>query len=155
VGGEMGYGGIHHCLSVEFDSYLGWDTCRDPDNNHISIHCNGSLPVTAHHRHSIACTSSLQVKISDGGIHAVKVEYDPHPMSFSGQNPTQISPNFKVYLDQMSDPVLSANIHLKKFLKSDNVWCGFTAATGGLTQEHCILQWRVYSDEENSSSSNK
>jgi len=43
-GCELGYGGISHCLAIEFDLYQNEDKCRDPNGNHISIQTRGSAP---------------------------------------------------------------------------------------------------------------
>ncbi len=55
-----------------------------------------------------------------------------------------------VFIDDMINPRLNVSIDLAATLQLDNgaAWVGFTAATGGGTQNHDILNWSFQSVPE-------
>lgn len=71
------------------------------------------------------------VTLNDGKVHNVQI-------SLSGN---QLS----VYLDNPQQPILQCKVNLADIMdKEGKAWIGFTAATGGLYQNHDILSWSFY-----------
>ena len=136
----MGYAGISNSIAIEFDTYECYDRSEDPNNNHISIQSRGNLPNSSHHKYSLYCNDRLNVKLSDQRVHSVKISY-----YFNSNEPNQSILEMK--LDNSIVFVIYVNLIATLNGSSNNnydnerAWFGFTAATGGLSQEHNILSW--------------
>ncbi|MEX2187136.1 MAG: lamin tail domain-containing protein, partial [Pirellulales bacterium] len=129
AGGALGATTIAPALIVEFDTYFGgsWDVASN-NPNHIGI--DTSTAAT-----SIAQTGQL-AKWLGAGTHHVWIDY-------AGATDT-----VRVYLSQTTTkpaaPVLSTVIDLNALFGGANeLTFGFTAGTGGASEEHDILSWRL------------
>eukprot|EP01130_Rhizamoeba_saxonica_P003358 TRINITY_DN1422_c0_g1_i4.p1 TRINITY_DN1422_c0_g1~~TRINITY_DN1422_c0_g1_i4.p1 ORF type:complete len:850 (+),score=133.76 TRINITY_DN1422_c0_g1_i4:302-2551(+) len=124
-GSDKGYGGIPNSFAIEFDTYLNFQTTEDPNDNHISLHSRGRLPNSAHHKYSLACSSFDLKNFADGNTHSALIKYEQG--------------NLLVYLDDRQNTVIDLDINICELIGSTSAWVGFTAATGGLNQNHQIL----------------
>lgn len=129
AGGALGATTIAPALIVEFDTYFGgsWDVAGN-NPNHIGI--NTSTAAT-----SIAQTGQL-AKWLDAGVHHVWIDY------------IGATDAVRVYLSQSptkpASPVLSTVVDLNALFGGANeLSFGFTAGTGGASEEHDILSWRI------------
>lgn len=122
---KLGYDGIPSSVAVEFDTYRNVEY-GDPNDNHISIQTGYSGPNSVDHSKSLGTTTSI-LKMADGNIHTVSIEYSNRTM--------------KVSLDNQI--VLSALVNLASALSlSDGMGSvGFTGTTGGYSETHDILNW--------------
>jgi len=137
-GSDLGYGGITHSVAIEFDTYDSYCTHDDPNGNHVSINTCGKDPNTAHHRASITCNTAVD-PMADGKPHTVSIALVP-------VKPDDPEPaNYKISV-WMEDTIIvsEAELPYAPLLTSEGFWMGFTAATGGLSQEHRISGFRCY-----------
>lgn len=131
-GGEKGFGGITKSIAIEFDTYENYSQFGDPNGNHISIQSRGSISNSANHRFSLACCTNLPSKLNDGNIHSVKIIFDQK------QN--------CCFVEMDGNLVLNAPVHVSDLLfngQDKEIFIGFTAGTGGITQTHVINSWCV------------
>ena len=129
AGGEKGYGGITKCIAIDFDTYENYSQSEDPNNNHISIQSRGKIANTSHHRFALGCASNLPITLNDGNIHSVTIVYD--------------CINHSCIVELNGQVILQISIELSSLLECDKAFIGFTAGTGGLTQTHNIISWKV------------
>jgi hypothetical protein len=111
-GSGLGYHGIPSVLAVEFDTF---HSDGDPDGMHVSLQ-NGS----SHHRDSLVYASLPP--INDGRDVGVVC-------MFSGEGV-----NVWMEIGRVMKFAFSAKISVPE----GGYWIGFTAATGGLCQEHWV-----------------
>jgi hypothetical protein len=134
----LGYSGIPNSLAVEFDTVqnppadFALGTKGDPNENHVSVHTRGTEPNSANTDFSLGFTSQTTPAIplfADGRVHTTKVAYMPGTL--------------RVFLDDMTKPVLTVPVDLGTKLSLDNgqAWVGLTAATGRRFQAHDILSF--------------
>lgn len=146
-GGAIGYGdnqyfggvGIANSLAVEFDS---WDNqhnandWNDLDSNHASIQSRGLLPNSPAQQYSLGA-AHVPVNMSDGAVHTALISY------IAGG----VNGLMKIYVDDLTTPVVTANVNLDSLLSLDNgsAWVGLTSATGGATdvETHEVLSWQM------------
>ncbi len=123
VGGGLGYRGIPRSLGIEFDTWNNSDSANDPDHNHVGIDTNGST-------RSIK-TCSEKTLFNNGKIWYAWIDYD-------GDNQ-----NLEVRYDSTNvrpeNPQLSQKINIPSLLVQENVYVGFTSATGLSYNIHDIL----------------
>lgn len=131
-GGDKGYAGIRNSLAIEFDTYENYAGMEDPNGNHISIHTRGSFPNSAHHRFSLACATNLPCKLNDGRAHCAEIVFEA------------ATSELFVVLDSVLVIKTKLNIQERLQANSSTCWIGFTAGTGGLTQEHRILSFSLH-----------
>ncbi|WP_409343191.1 cadherin-like beta sandwich domain-containing protein [Paenibacillus sp. MBLB4367] len=139
LGGGIGYDGIRDSLGIEFDTYNNGTVYGETSANHIGIHMDG----TVNHRN----------RNKDG---STKAYADIDPSRFNFKNPNKqfyvwIDYNgnngkLEVFLNDSStrpgSPVLvQNNVDLGKILTAEDVYAGFTSATGGSYENHDILKW--------------
>lgn len=133
--GGIGYEGIPSSIAVEFDVWpnnvancAGYPDCprNDPSNNHISVQTRGTSTNSADHLYSIGSTSAIP-RLLDGSVYTARISYSPGIM--------------KVYLNNLSEPVLITKIDLADSIDSNQAWVGFTAATGGAWAAFDLLNW--------------
>ncbi|MFT4541919.1 MAG: glucose/arabinose dehydrogenase [Planctomycetota bacterium] len=144
AGCELGYHDIANSVAIEFDTFSN-SSCfiggiNDPAGVHISVHTLGTSGNSVSEAASIGATTSIPI-ITDGATHAVRVQ--------------TIGSDMHIYVDNFVTPVLSVTIDLDTTLNLDNgrAWVGFTAATGGLSQNHRVHSWSF--DESGTSSGNQ
>ncbi|WP_160676810.1 immunoglobulin-like domain-containing protein [Clostridium sp. C8-1-8] len=136
TGAAIGYGGIQNSIGIEFDTYQNtgyYDVTKtanmnDPDNNHIGINVNGS-PV------SVASKSlgPLGIDLADGATKYAWVDYKG--------DTNQLEVRISKTNSRPELPTLAYTINLSQTLGSNEVYSGFTAATGGSYEEHDIVSW--------------
>jgi hypothetical protein len=126
AGGGIGYDGIPKSVAVEFDTYQNVFGCAsDPDNNHISIHTDGTNPNSVDECFSVGSTSIIP-NLSDGNVHFVQIGY--------------VSGKMSVWVD--GSLVLSKAVSLTPAVDSlGRAYLGFTAATGAGYEIHDIGGW--------------
>jgi hypothetical protein len=133
LGFHTGYQDISNSLAVEFDT---WDNTEwvDQGLNHISVQTNGTGP---NNPRPFAMLANAQVgpNMSDGNPHTAKIEYIPGSL--------------KIYVDNLTVPVLTLAVDLSTTLNLDNgsAWVGLTAGTGASYENHDILSWSFTSSE--------
>ena len=124
-GGGLGYRNVNQSLAIEFDTYFNPEF--DPNNNHISVLQNGDI------RNSLA-VATAPFDLNNGGLLNAWIDYD-------GQNDL-----LEVYLaDSLNKPnasLLSTEVDLTAVV-GDRAFLGFSAATGGRSNNHDILDWEV------------
>ena len=122
AGGGLGYGSITQSLAIEFDTY---DNKSDPDNNHISVLQDGDA------NHALTSVTA-PLDLNSGSSLNAWIDYDG------------VSDLLEVFLaDTTVKPEtasLSVNIDLASVVGSQ-AFLGFSAATGGLVNNHDILNW--------------
>ena len=128
-GGGIGYGGIPHSATVEFDTYEN-DEYGDPSSNHVGINVNGVL--------TSLTTANVSPDFDNGGSWWAWVDYDG------------VTGNLAVRWAQNSmrpnDPMLSWAMSLPQILGTttspvEDAYVGFTAGTGAGWGQHNITSW--------------
>lgn len=111
---------ISPSLAVEFDTYTNYS---DPSADHIALQKNGDV----NHYSSNTLVSPISLgNIENGAYHNVKVIWDA-----SAQN-------YKVIFDGVLRINYTGNIQATVFSGNSGVYWGWTAATGGLNNEHRV-----------------
>ena len=128
-GCQIGYGGLHHSVAVEFDNYLSQSECNDPSPLHVGVNTMYESPNTADHgRAGLGATSAVP-QFANGAVHSVGIAF---------RNRTVL-----VWMDSVLILTVT-DCNLDRVLKGrDGCWVGFTAATGGLSQQHNIESWSL------------
>ncbi|EFC46984.1 peptide N-glycanase [Naegleria gruberi] len=129
-GSGMGYEGIPNSIAIEFDTYQTFDRTRDPDSNHISIQTRYDKPNSAHHDYSLKCTTSLPITLSDGKIHNCQLLIQGGKLSIILEKEYLILKDVSVDFERV-------------FGKGKKFRIGLTASTGGLSEEHKIVNWSI------------
>ncbi|MFW5896768.1 MAG: lectin-like domain-containing protein [Bacillota bacterium] len=138
-GGGMGYSGIDNSVGVEFDTYDNESDHGDGGLgvNHIAINVNGDVdnPVA-----SATQSENSGYNMKSGNLYHVWIDYD---------GPDD---RIEVRMNQESavrptDPVIShEGLDLLSILYQDEIYVGFSAATGGAYAEHLIEDWYFNND---------
>ena len=133
VGGDLGFDGVPRSVAIEFDTYSNGEE-DDPSANHVSVQTRGTQGNSVNHAFSLGSTS-LIVDLNDGAQHTVRIESTPGSL--------------RVFVDD-TIPVLQVALDLPATLglSGADAWVGFTAATGGLSQQHLVRSWSF--DEQSS-----
>ena len=124
IGSGLAYQGIKNSLAVEMDSYK---STRDPNGNHLAVLTNGNVSI--HYG-----THSPKWNVEDENDHRVWIEYCGPENSldvYVSEDPNASRPN---------DPVIQVVFDLHA-LVGDTAWLGFSAATGGLNNNHDVISW--------------
>jgi hypothetical protein len=126
-GGGLGYQGITKSIAVELDTYANNTDPKENSNSHISILVNGDVlkPLVTYH---------TPFKINDNKSHKMWVEYNSFEKKLSvylSENPLATKPN---------TPVLTANVDLSGII-GNAMYLGFTAGTGGLSDQQAVENW--------------
>ncbi|MCS6905675.1 MAG: hypothetical protein NZ576_09920, partial [Bacteroidia bacterium] len=123
AGGAIGYGGISPSLAIEIDTWDNGPGANDIPCDHVAIHYNGSVanilsgPVQA---------SASNCNIEDGQYHSFRVVWNPQTFTL------------QVYFDGVLRLTLNQNIIQTIFNNNPMVWWGFTAATGGASNQQIV-----------------
>ncbi len=131
-GGSLGYAGISNSIAVEFDTYQ--NSFKDKDD-HIGIDVNGSVA-------SVKTTGSLGSSALYGKNKYVWIDYNNNGdgMLYVYLSDSNSKPNTPILSHKLGD--------LKQYgLDPNNVYVGFTAATGLYYEAHDILSWTFTYDE--------
>jgi subtilase family serine protease len=124
-GGMLGYQGIGNSLGIEFDTWNN-GSIDDYNGNHVGINFNGSVDSNR--------TIPISTPFNNGEVWSAWVDYD----GVDDVLQVRLSPNS----DQRPySPLFSQSIDLGLILNLDQVRVGFTAATGGASGQHDILNW--------------
>lgn len=145
TGSQNGYGGspgISNALAIELDMYaMTAAPFNDTSGNEISIHTMGSAAINAYESSSVGRVSPTTPVMNDQLVHTFRVNYVPGTLT--------------VYLDDMTNPVLTTPWDFSTggtyvntgtaapglSLPNGTAFVGFSAATGGLSQSHEVLNW--------------
>ena len=128
-GGELGYGGLERSLAVEFDTHFNnWPGEPDPNDNHISVHTNGSAANGADHSLSLGQTTVIP-DLSTGQAHAVRIVYLPG--------------NLTVLLDGATVLEVALDLGAELELEGGAAYVGFTASTGDTAQNTDLLSLEI------------
>lgn len=120
-GGGLGYAGIQPSLVVEFDTHQN-EEHKDPDGNHVGISLYGDPDSVA--------TAKAPMRMVDGAVLHAWVDHD------GGSDTLEVRLSSSAV--RPAEPLLSYKIDLDAIFE-DDVFVGFTAATGSCTEHHDIL----------------
>ena len=132
TGGDLGYGsfqqaasaGISQSLAIEFDTYQNaWDS----NNNHISILRDGGI-------NNVLSTTVAPFDLNGGGLLNAWIDYDG--------NTNLLEVSLGDTLNKPETALLSLNIDLASVV-GDQAFLGFSAGTGGLSNNHDIRNWEL------------
>ena len=134
-GGNLGYGsvqdaaisGITQSLAIEFDTYRNaWDS----NNNHISILRDGGID-------NPLATIAAPFDLNGGGVLNAWIDYDG--------NSNLLEVSLANTVNKPTTATLSLNLDLADIVGSQ-AFLGFSAGTGGLSNNHDIRNWEVASN---------
>jgi gliding motility-associated-like protein len=123
-GGGMGYQGITPSLGVLLDTYQNTGDA-DPTYDHISINTNGNINHSA--TNNLAGPTQIINNVNnaeDCAWHVLRITWNPG---------TQL---LTAYIDDVQRVQANVNLINTIFFGNPMVYWGFTAATGGLNNEH-------------------
>ena len=135
TGGDLGYGsvqnaaipGITQSLAIEFDTYRNtWDS----NNNHISILRDGGID-------NPLATIAAPFDLNGGSVLNAWIDYD------GSSNLLAVS--LANTINKPTTATLSLDIDLAAVLGTQ-AFLGFSAATGGLSNNHDIRNWELASN---------
>ncbi|WP_158560907.1 cadherin-like beta sandwich domain-containing protein [Paenibacillus contaminans] len=136
-GGDLGYLGIDDSLGIEFDSYYNPSDLGDPSTSHVGIHMDGTVN---HKKLNKDGSAKKVVDVLPLGFNFDRTDKFHVWIDYDGQK-------ISVFMNKNSntrpaDPILTQeNVDLSRILTSEDVYAGFTAATGGAYENHDILEW--------------
>ncbi len=124
TGGSLGLSGITSSVAIEFDTY---QNPTDPNANHVAVNVNGNVAQSLF-------TNTPSLDLNSGATRYAWVDYNG------------TTNRLRVFLSataaKPTTPVLSASLDLTSIL-GGTAYAGFTAATGGLANNHRILSWQL------------
>lgn len=120
-GSGLGYAGVSQSVAIEFDTYK-W---QDPNNNHVAVLANGDQI-----NHLVFGTPTFN--LNGGDVLNAWIEYD----GLTDELEVFVSDG----ISQPEDSLFSYTIDLTSVLGS-TAYVGFSAGTGGLANNHDILNW--------------
>jgi hypothetical protein len=125
-GGQMGFGGITPSLIVELDTYVNTGAPSfDPNSDHIGVQKNGSNAHVAPDMIAAPVSALNPVgNIETGNWYTLRVTYNPD------------TDNLKVFFNCVER--ISTTVDLAAILGTNLVRWGFTAGTGGLSNQHRV-----------------
>jgi hypothetical protein len=128
TGGTLNYSGTPQSLGIEFDTFLNPE--YDPDGNHVGVDVNGNI--------ISAATRPAGFDLSSGADLTAWIDYNP------------ISDLLEVRLSdgviRPEQALLAYTIDLGSVLGRNDVFAGFTGATGGAWSSQDIVSW-TFADE--------
>lgn len=125
----------NHVFMVEFDTVNGFNEDKDDEGNHIGININGMESVASKPAsyNDNGTSKNPEVKFESGQPIQAWIDYD-------GVNETlnvTISP---IDVPKPSQPLMSEQLNLSTVMK-EQMYAGFSAATGIKASSHYILGW--------------
>jgi hypothetical protein len=134
AGQGMGYQGVNNSFAIEFDTYDN-GYYDGYSNNHVAVSANGtfvtSTPVSPYGQ--TYCFSNTAGCMSNGNVWNVTVGYDGSKLSVDLVD-SVLGTTFSALHDYQVD--------IASILGTNQAYAGFTAATGALSENHDILNWR-------------
>lgn len=124
LGSGLGYAGISRSVAVELDNYQG---VGDVNGNHVAILRGGSVET-----HVTTWTPGWDLENEQS--HTFWADYDGPGNQlrvYAAQGVVSVKP---------ANPVLTASLDLVTEI-GNQAWIGFTAATGGLGNNHDVESW--------------
>ena len=122
LGGGLGYSGMGNSVAIVFDTFYN---AGDPTPNSISLVVNGSLtPLVSY--------SGITDANFLNALRYIWVDYNGTTLSVY-YGTTNVLAN--------ATKVIQYNINLNTYLTTDDIYVGFTGATGGSTQDNSIYSW--------------
>ncbi|THF73980.1 S-layer homology domain-containing protein [Cohnella fermenti] len=129
AGGGMGYQGIPQSVGIEFDTWNNGPSLTEPDANHIGVDINGVLG-----SNKVVSLPTDTLNMKSGTIHAW--------VDYNGATKTiEVRVNKNSSTRPATATLTETNVNLTSILNSNDVYVGFTAATGGAYQIHDITKW--------------
>jgi glucose/arabinose dehydrogenase len=123
-GGSLGYGGISNSLAIEFDTFRdAWDA----SNNHISVLINGNPQVSL-------ATRAAPLDLNSGSHRYAWVDYN----GFTNQ----LSVFLSATSTKPTTAVVTTSVDIREIVGSRG-FVGFSAGTGGQSNNHEILMWTM------------
>ena len=129
AGDGIGYQGNPYSASIEFDTFNN-GAPKDTDGNHVGVNLYGST-------RSVATAPVTQALMNNGQIWSAWIDYDGATDLLSmrlAQGSTVTRPD---------TALLSHTVDLYEAVYHQDVYFGFTSATGSLTNTHDILRWEA------------
>lgn len=128
----IGYDGIPNSLAVEFDTYYN-SQYEDPVSPHIAIQSLGPSPNTPDHTPATGANlggGPVVATFADGNVHTATVTYDGNV-------------TLQVQLDNAAIITATLPYPLATMLNltGGNAYVGFTASTGGGSENTLITSW--------------
>ncbi|THF73766.1 cadherin-like beta sandwich domain-containing protein [Cohnella fermenti] len=136
LGGGMGFENITNSVGIEFDTFNNgssqWGNNGDPSDNHVAVDFNG---VVTHGKNgNPAAVNVTGIDFNSGSDVHAWIDY------------STVEQKLYVYLSSNANrpttPTLTqSNVNLQSYLGAEEIYAGFTAATGSAWQNHDIEQW--------------
>ncbi|KFK32237.1 hypothetical protein AALP_AA6G215600 [Arabis alpina] len=120
----------NHVFGVEFDVFANQEF-NDIDANHVGIDVNSLSSVYSNTSGFWSDGVFKPLKLNDGRNYQVWIDYRDFVINVTIQVAGEIRPKV---------PLISKSLNLSSVLE-DEMFVGFTAATGRLVQSHMILAW--------------
>lgn len=139
AGGGLGYVGVGDSVAIEFDTYDNGES----SSNHVALDTNGSLAslVQVNPYGVASCTFANYGDtgcLSNGKIWSAFINYDGTTQKLN----VSVQEAGSALINLISD----YSIDIAATLGTNDAFVGFTAATGGGTQNHDILNWQLAND---------
>lgn len=121
----------NHVFGVEFDVFRNQEF-DDINDNHVGIDVNSLTSVRAHEAGYWSQGNTFeQLELNNGRTYQVWIDYAGGILNVT------MAP---VGMKRPQQPLLNVSIDLSQVLE-DQMYVGFTASTGNMTQSHKILAW--------------
>jgi len=125
-GEGIGFSGFEPSLGIEFDTYQN-STLGDPPQDHLAISKNGNVDHNStDNLAGPVVISAFSPDVEDGVYHIIKIIWDP------------IVQDLEVWVDCELRIITGVNLVNDVFNGENLVWWGFTAATGGETNNQLV-----------------
>ncbi|CAN6209260.1 unnamed protein product [Urochloa humidicola] len=127
----------NHFFAVELDTIKN-DEFQDIDDNHVGIDIDTLSSVQSHtaafYDDKEGKLKNLNIFSRDGEIMQLWVEYDGEAKQLN----VTLAP---MGVEKPSKPLISNTTDLSAVITEQAAYVGFTAATGPIKSQHCVLAW--------------